>query len=88
MRVGASIHSGQPLDELLAPLVDHAVQPLAYALRQAAQRVAVQVEPVLVGDDEALAELRQRILAVQLRRFVAGQSHAVTAFHSGLAGSR
>ena len=43
---------------------------------------------MLVGDHEALAEVRQRVGVVEPHRVAARQSHAVTAFHSGFAGSR
>ena len=66
VRVGASIQSGQPLTSSSPHWSITAVQALARALGQPAERVAVEVELVLVGDHEAVAEAGQRVGGVEL----------------------
>jgi hypothetical protein len=91
-RVAGAGRRGDPVepaaDELVAPLLDDAAQALARALRQPAERVAVEVELVRVVDHEALAEARERVARVERFGVGAGQSHPSTAFQSGLSGSR
>ena len=52
-------------DEPLAPLLDEVAQPVARGHRQPAERVAVEVDPLLVGEHEPLAEAGQRVGRVE-----------------------
>jgi hypothetical protein len=51
--------------ELAAPLVEELADPLAGGGGRPAERVAVEVDGVAVLDREAVAEGRQRVLAVE-----------------------
>jgi len=64
-------------------------EALDAADRQAAERVSVEVDPLRVVDDEALAETGQPVSGVERLGVCAGQgscSHRVTALHNGLPG--
>jgi len=76
-------------DEPRSPLGHERAQLVARGHRQAAERVSVEVDPLRVVDDEALAETGQPVSGVERLGVCAGQgscSHRVTALHNGLPG--
>jgi hypothetical protein len=76
-------------DELGAPLRDGGGEPVARGQREAAERVAVEVDPRRIVIREPLAEGPEGIGLVQRGGLVAAHgSHSITAFHNGFCGSR
>jgi hypothetical protein len=75
--------------EPVAPLLDQIPQPVARGPRQPAERVAVEVDPFGVADDEPVAEVRERVGRVERGGVLAAQRiHRTTASQSALRGSR
>ena len=76
-------------DELAAPLGDGGGEPVARGQREAAERVAVEVDPLGVVVDEPISEGAEGIGVVQRGGLVAAHgSQSTTAFHNGFSGSR
>jgi hypothetical protein len=76
-------------DEPTAPLLDARGQPPGRLTRQPAERVAVDVDPVAVVEDEPAAKGSERIGPVERLGIVAGQgSQSITARQAADDGSR
>ena len=75
-RAGTSIQSCQPETSSLAPLLDGGGEPVARGEREAAERVAVEVDAGRIVVDEAVAEAAQRVGCVERDRRRRGSAPA------------